>query len=44
MGGRFADRNLQTKVDFQAEEKNKKQKIQESRCAEKRGNVERLTA
>ena len=41
MGGRFADRNLQTKVEFQQEEKAKKANLIASKVAEKRANVER---
>ena len=44
VGGRFADRNLQTKVEFQAEEKARKAKLLESKVAEKRANVERQQA
>ena len=40
LGGRFHDRNLQTKVDFQQEDKMKKAKTIESKVAEKRKNVE----
>ena len=41
VGGRFADRNLQTKVEFQQEEKAKKANLIASKVAEKRANVER---
>ena len=44
LGGRFHDRTLQTKVDFQGEEKAKKQKLLNSKVAEKRANVEKLEA
>ena len=44
LGGRFHDRGLQTKVDFQAEEKARKQATIESKVAEKRANVERQQA
>ena len=44
LGGRFADRNMQTKVEFQAEEKAKKWKVLESKVAEKKANVERQHA
>ena len=44
MGGRFQDRGLQTKVEFQGEEKARKAKLLESKVAEKRANVERQQA
>ena len=42
VGGNNSTRNLQTKVDFQAADKAKKQAIQDSKVRAKQNNVENL--